>query len=55
MKCPACGREMFYGTSYLQCSNMLCDYMEEIDEEADVCCVVEQSYGLLRETKRTTQ
>jgi len=30
IRCPACGREMVSKDSYLECSNRLCDYEEEI-------------------------
>ncbi len=31
MKCPACGREMIYKGTHFDCSNFLCDYVEEIE------------------------
>ena len=36
MKCIACGREMRDMKTYYQCSNVLCDYEEEI-EDRDIC------------------
>lgn len=30
MKCIACGREMLSEGAYFVCSNLLCDYAEEI-------------------------
>ncbi len=32
MKCIACGREMSDMSTYYQCSNVLCDYEEEIED-----------------------
>ena len=32
MKCIACGREMIDMKTYYQCSNVLCDYEEEIED-----------------------
>ena len=32
MKCIACGREMLDMRTYYQCSNVLCDYEEEIED-----------------------
>lgn len=32
MKCIACGREMIDKKTYYQCSNVLCDYEEEIED-----------------------
>ena len=32
MKCIACGREMLYMKTYYQCSNVLCDCIEEIED-----------------------
>ncbi len=31
MKCPACGRRMLNKGTYFDCSNILCDYEEEIE------------------------
>ena len=36
MKCIACGREMLDMKTYYKCSNVLCDYEEEI-EDRGVC------------------
>ncbi len=36
MKCIACGREMLDMKTYYHCSNILCDYEEEI-EDSYVC------------------
>ena len=36
MKCIACGREMLDMKTYYQCSNVLCDFEEEI-EDRDIC------------------
>jgi hypothetical protein len=33
MKCIACGREMLNRGTHFECSNMLCDYEETIDDE----------------------
>ena len=32
MKCIACGREMLDMKTYYHCSNILCDYEEEIED-----------------------
>jgi hypothetical protein len=32
MKCIACGREMLDMKTYYQCSNVLCDFEEEIED-----------------------
>ena len=32
MKCIACGREMLDRITYYQCSNVLCDCIEEIED-----------------------
>ncbi len=32
MKCIACGREMIDMKTYYQCSNVLCDYEEGIED-----------------------
>lgn len=32
MKCIACGREMLDRGTHYKCSNILCDYEEEIEE-----------------------
>ena len=32
MKCIACGREMLDRGTHYECSNILCDYEEEIDD-----------------------
>jgi hypothetical protein len=34
MKCIACGREMIAKGDHLECSNILCDYEEEVDARA---------------------
>ena len=31
MNCPACGRKMSVMVSYAACTNILCDYEEEIE------------------------
>lgn len=31
MNCPACGRKMLVIGSFAECTNMLCDYEEEIE------------------------
>ena len=33
MKCIACGREMLDRGTHYECSNILCDYEEEIESE----------------------
>jgi len=33
MKCIACGREMLDRGTHYECSNILCDYEEEIDHK----------------------
>jgi hypothetical protein len=33
MKCIACGREMLDRDTYYECSNVLCDYEEEIEHK----------------------
>ena len=33
MKCIACGREMLNRGTHLECSNILCDYEEEIENK----------------------
>ena len=30
MNCPACGRKMSVSGSFAECTNILCDYEEEI-------------------------
>ena len=32
MKCPACGRWMLVGRNHFECSNILCDYEEELED-----------------------
>ena len=32
MKCIACGREMLYRGTHYECSNILCDYDEDMVE-----------------------
>ncbi len=34
MKCIACGREMLDRGTHYECSNILCDFVEEIDNNA---------------------
>jgi hypothetical protein len=31
MRCPACGREMADECTHMRCTNILCDYEEEIE------------------------
>jgi len=33
MKCPACGRRMLRKGTYFECSNILCDYEEDVDNQ----------------------
>ena len=33
MKCPACGRGMLNRGTYFECSNFLCDYEEDVQNE----------------------
>ncbi len=33
MKCPACGRGMLKRETYFECSNILCDYEEDIENK----------------------
>ncbi|MGD0885258.1 MAG: hypothetical protein ABSA46_10395 [Thermodesulfovibrionales bacterium] len=33
MKCIACGREMLVRGAHYECSNILCDYEEEIENK----------------------
>jgi hypothetical protein len=33
MKCRACGREMFNRGAYFECSNLFCDYEEDIKNQ----------------------
>ena len=33
MKCPACGRGMLNKGTHFDCSNILCDYEEEIEND----------------------
>jgi len=41
MKCLACGREMVNRETHLVCSNLLCDYAEELENreagEPEIC------------------
>ena len=43
MKCPACGRGMLRRETYFECSNILCDYEEDI-ENNDVLVKLEQGF-----------
>jgi hypothetical protein len=36
MKCRVCGREMLDRGTYYECSNILCDYEEDIKIQGDV-------------------
>ncbi len=33
MKCPACGRGMLSRGTYFECSNILCDYEEDVGHD----------------------
>ena len=33
MKCPACGRRMIKKETYFECSNILCDYEEDVENQ----------------------
>jgi|GEM_PF-6974043 len=33
MRCRACGREMFNRGAYFECSNIFCDYEEDIKNQ----------------------
>lgn len=35
MKCIACGREMSDRGAYYECTNILCDYEEEIEKKEE--------------------
>jgi hypothetical protein len=35
MKCIACGREMLDRETHYECSNILCDYEEEIENKEE--------------------
>lgn len=35
MKCRVCGREMLDRGAYYECSNILCDYEEDIKSQGD--------------------
>lgn len=58
MKCIACGREMLDRKTYYQCSNILCDWIEEIENKnicinlkPDLPCIV--SYTSVRRLPST--
>ena len=34
MKCRACGREMLNRGAYFECSNLFCDYEEDISNQS---------------------
>lgn len=35
MKCRVCGREMLDRGAYYECSNILCDYEEDVKSQAE--------------------
>ncbi len=43
MKCRVCGREMFNRGSYFECSNLFCDYEEDIKNQG---VIVKKEEGL---------
>lgn len=45
MKCPACGRGMIKKGTYFECSNILCDYEEDVENQ-EVLANPEQEYPI---------
>ena len=47
MKCIACGREMLDRGTHYECSNILCDYEEEIENKDEWIRVTRDLPGII--------
>ena len=53
MKCRVCGREMLNRGSYFECSNLFCDYEEDVKNQG-ACLMQEEGSPNIILVKSTT-